>query len=298
VFVSVGRPGGTPEIRRLAASGEVLATTTWDARALKFGAYRWLVDPTDDSLVGFRYDPGQVMRMSLRTGRVVDTFRHPDGLATPAIDGQGRIHLVCRAVFAGSCFDIAGAGAVVVYDRDGTRVAARRLYSEKGCAFAAPAFLARTVDGGIRALSTGFGTHAEDGPCAGTGIRAVDLTARLGLGPGYPIPYEKDYFVSTLDGLYIVDMAGTADGRTLLLEWAKEAGRPVEWNVRGMSLFRHRLREIGPDGRVLRSWGYGGTEPGVGQPTEVEVAADGAIWVLDSDPVEARAYTRYLPPAP
>jgi hypothetical protein len=300
VFVSVGRPGGTPEIRRLAPSGEVLATTTWDQRALKFGAYRWLVDPTDDSLVGFRYDPGQVMRMSLRTGRVVDTFRHPYGLATPAIDGQGRIHLVCHAVFDGSCFDIAGAGAVVVYDHDGKRIAARRLYSEKGCAFAAPAFLARTVDGGIRALSTGFGTHAEDGPCAGTGIRAVDLTARLSLGPGYPIPYEKGYFVSTLDWIDIEDMAGTADGRTLLLEVAKEGGRAVEWDVPGMSFryFRYRLREVGPDGRVLRSWGYGGTEPGVGQPTQVEIAADGAIWVLDSDPVERRAYTRYLPPEP
>ena len=295
VFVSVGRPGGAPEIRRLSPSGEILATTTWDERATKFGAYRWLVDPTDDSLVGFQYDPGRVMRMSLESGRVIKTLRIPDRMTTPAIDGEGRIHLVCTLFTSGECSDVGGPGAVVVFDPSGKRLTSRRLYTETDCAFAAPAFMARTTVGAIRAVSTGFD---RDGPCGGSGIRAVDLTPGLRLGSGYPIPYERGYIVAWLSDLDIRDMAGAPDGRTYLVETAKKNGHPVEYKVGDLTLFRHRLREIGPDGRVLRSWGYGGTDPGVDDPIAVELASDGTIWVLDSDPVARSAYTRYLPPSP
>lgn len=276
--------------------GEILATTTWAEQALRFGAYRWLVDPTDDSLVGFQYDPGKVMRMSLDSGRVLRTFRIPYGLVLPAIDGEGRIHLVCHSVVVGSCFDIAGPGAVIVYDRTGKQLASRTLLTESDCAFAAPAFLARTTGGGIRALSTGFGRHKDESRCARSPIRAVDITSGLRPGQGWVIPYEKSYFRNYLSDIDIRDMAGTPDGRTLLLEVAKRRGRPIGRRVDGILLFRHRLREIGPDGRVVRSWGFGGSEPGVDEPIEVEVAADGTIWVLDSDPVAREAHTRYLPP--
>jgi hypothetical protein len=296
VFVSVGRPGRTPEIRRLSPRGEILATVTWDERALKSGANRWLVDPTDDSLVGFQYNPGRVTRMSLKTGRVVRTFRTPDRMGSPAIDGKGRIHLVCESYGAGTCSDIAGAGAVIVYDRNGKRLAGRQLLTEKNCTFADPAILARTTGGTIRALSTGFGTG--ESPCAGSKIRAVDLTAGLRLGRSYTIPYERGYIVNWLDSIDVRDMAGAPGGRTLLVETAKKNGHPVEYKVGDLLLFRQRLREIGPDGRVLRTWGYGGTNPGVDNPIEVELASDGTIWVLDSDAVARKAYTRYLPPSP
>jgi hypothetical protein len=295
VFVSVGRPGGAPEIRRLSPSGEILASTVRDERATKVAANLWLVDPTDDSVVGFHYDPGRVMRISPKSGRVIKTFRIPDRMKTPAIDGEGRIHLVCTLSTAGECKDVGGPGAVVVFDRSGKRLTSRRLYTERDCAFAAPAFMTRTTVGGIRALSTGFD---RDGPCGGSGIRAVDLTASLRLGRGYPIPYERGYIVAWLSGLDIRDMAGAPGGRTYLVEVAKKNGRPVEYKVGDLTLWRHRLREIGPDGRVLRSWGHGGTDPGVDNPIAVELASDGTIWVLDSDPVARSAYTRYLPPSP
>jgi hypothetical protein len=295
VFVSIGRPGGGTEIRRLSPSGEILATTTLDERATEFAGNLRLVDPTDDSLLVFKYDPGRVMRLSLKNGRVIDTFRIPDRMKTPTIDGEGRIHLVCTLSTSGECKGVGGPGAVVVFDRSGTRLTSRQLYTERDCAFAGPAFMARTTAGGIRALSTGFD---RDGPCGGSGIRAVDLTAGLRLGRGYSIPYERGYIVAWLSGLDIRDMAGAPGGRTYLVEVAKKNGKPVEFKVGDLTLFRHRLREIGPDGRVLRSWGYGGTEPGVDNPIAVELASDGTIWVLDSDAVARSAYTRYLPPSP
>lgn len=274
-----------PEIRRLSPDGTLLRAVPWSKKALAAGAYLNLVDPTDDSIVAFSYDPSRVTRIASETGEVTHAFRLQGDWLTPAVDGEGRIHLVCRGDYRGRCAYSLMAGSVGVFDRRGRKLGGRRLYAAEGCAFSAPAAMARTATGSIRVLSIGF----DEGPCRSDDTRAVDLTVDLRLGPGHTIPYERGYTGYGLEAR-VRDMAGSADGRTFLVEAIRRKG---EWQLE-----QFRLREIGPEGAVLRTWGFGGTEDGVDNPISVEVATDGTIWVSDMDFKERKAYLRWLPPGP
>lgn len=284
-----------PEIRRLSPTGELIAAVPWSKKALETGASVLLIDPTDDSIVAIALaGRARIIHISTRTGRVIDSFRlRGDGVTVtwsmPAIDAEGRLYIVCqawvqrRAFVPPRCPYGLRTGSVAVFDRKGRKTAGRFLYEPKGCTFSVPAQMVRVTDGSIRALSLGF----DEGACRGRDTTAVDLTPNLRLDDRYEIPLDAGYSGHGFDSR-VQDMAGAHDGTTYLIEQTRK-GKAWQYD-------RFRLREIGPDGTVLRTWGNGGMAKGLLNPIAVELGVDGTIWVWDLDSEHKKSSLRWLPP--
>jgi hypothetical protein len=282
--VIAGFPGPDgPEIRRLSPTGTLVDAVPWSKRALKTGTFAYPIDPGDGSIVAVAgYVRPRITRISSRTGEVTGTFRLRGRWMTPTIDADGRLYMVCQGDFD-RCAYVLRRGSVGVFDRQGRKTAGRLLYDDTHCVFNWPAAMGRTTDGRIRARSHGLCVER----CRSKDIRAVDVTTDIALGQSFAIPYEPGY-PSYGRPYGVRDMTGTPDGWTYLVEMTR---RKRDWQVD-----TYRLREIGPDGTVLRTWVHGGTEEGIENPVDVEVAPDGTLWVTDFDVKAKETSLRWLPP--
>ncbi|MDQ6794384.1 MAG: hypothetical protein M3067_06135 [Chloroflexota bacterium] len=88
-------------------------------------------------------------------------------------------------------------------------------------------------------------------------------------------------------------MAADDSGTIYLVEAiGPPSGNDRDWDG------RTRLRAVGPDGKVLGTWGAGGNLDGLGYPQRVAIDGSGRVWVVDQDPKTQRQSIKVFEPAP
>jgi hypothetical protein len=243
------------------------------------------IDPTDDSIVIDDYSRSKfsfsLRRFSSATGFNVSNALTDGGVDRLAIDGRGRQFGLPQYGVAGNAY-----AAIVRMDarsrvRAGVDYWLRPLDAgprpDQPPTLAYPTAIACGRDGRVIVVDApDVDATYPDGRPRRTAV-VTSLTSSFASPQQWELPVEWA-FGSPAFGTWShrLTIAGAADG-TLYV------GEPIV-DKSGATVTGWRVRHFGSEGDLLEAWGGGTLGVGVVGPNHPNVAADGRLWVIDTDP--------------
>jgi hypothetical protein len=266
------------------------------------------VDPTTDNVIGFVGVPRglALLRLDSHTGKVLKQTKPAVSINQVAVDRQGRIYantvpypgtkeLPELLVRLGPDGKVAAKLNVTVTRasqlNDPGKLACgyynfKRIVTYYGWTVA----LTVSPNGTIQSLQipSCVGSEPKDRPFFDTFQPDFKHLRRAILPLEWPGGSPRWSFWESVLMTMAADDAGTI--------YLTEAIGPPSGNDRDWD-GRSRLRAIGPDGKVVATWGAGGNLDGLGNPQRVAVDGSGRLWVVDQDPKTHRQTIKVLEPA-
>jgi hypothetical protein len=310
VAAPVGAPTGKKyEILRFdPGSGAIVSRVPLDKRLDINSGLPFYVDPTTDNVIGFVGVPRglALLRLDSHTGKVLKQTKPAVSINQVAVDRQGRIYantvpypgtkeLPELLVRLGPDGKVAAKLNVTVTRasqlNDPGKLACgyynfKRIVTYYGWTVA----LTVSPNGTIQSLQipSCVGSEPKDRPFFDTFQPDFKHLRRAILPLEWPGGSPRWSFWESVLMTMAADDAGTI--------YLTEAIGPPSGNDRDWD-GRSRLRAIGPDGKVVATWGAGGNLDGLGNPQRVAVDGSGRLWVVDQDPKTHRQTIKVLEPA-
>jgi hypothetical protein len=313
-LIAIAAPFGAPAgkqyeiVRADPTSGSIVSHVVLDKRVDMSSGLPFHIDPTNDNVIAFVGTQRglAVLRLDSKTGKALKQFTPAVSINLVAVDRQGRVY-ANSIPYPGTqenpeLLVRLGPDGKIAAKLNVTPTRADQLDDPGMLMFGYYDFkpvrtyygwtvaLAVSPDGTIQSLQiTGGAGQSQPGdqPYFDTFTPDFKHLHRATLPLEWPGGSPRWIFWESL----LIAMAADDAGAIYLVEAiGPPSGNELEWD--GAS----RLRKIGPDGRVLATWGAGGDRPGLGYPQRVGIDGSGRVWVVDLDPKSRRQSVEVLEP--